>query len=58
MAPFTAPSLEAAGMLQFVPPVDFAAEIHSVCLAKRKNALLLRMTLLTGLGSTTHRVRE
>lgn len=47
-----------AARLQFIPPVGFAAEIHSGCLAKRKNVLLLRMTLLTGLGRTAHRVGE
>lgn len=47
-----------AARLQFIPPVGFAAEIHYGCLAKRKNVLLLRMTLLTGRGRTAHRVGE
>lgn len=47
-----------AARLWFIPPVGFAAEIHSVCLAKRKDILLLRMTPLAGLGGTAHKVGE
>lgn len=47
-----------AARLRFIPPVGFAAEIHSVCLAKRKDVLLLRMTPLAGLDGTAHKVGE
>lgn len=58
MAPFIPFFHGSAKMVRFTPLVDFAADIHPVCLVKSKNALLLRTTLLTGLGRTAHRVGE